>query len=98
MCVPARTLQFYQGNVPIHTSVIAITDVNNYKVLCSCKVASSRSYSLDLPFSYYFSLSELEKKLSGKKFANNEDVVELDGSHHKEDIELLNIVGRSISI
>ena len=84
---------FSQDNASVHTSVITMAKINEFKF----KLLSRASYSPDLALSDYFLFPNLKKWLDGQIFANNEEVEsavngyfeELDGSHYRQGIEAI---------
>lgn len=70
-------------------SVIAVAKINKLKF----QFRHQTLHSPDFASSGYFLFSCLTKWLGGKIFANNEDVEELDDSHYKHAIKVLNIAG-----
>jgi histone-lysine N-methyltransferase SETMAR len=86
-----KKILFHQDNAPVHTSVIAMAKINELKF----ELLPHAPYSPDLAPSDYFLFPNSKKWLSGKRFANNEEVEsavdgyfeELDNSHYTQGIE-----------
>lgn len=77
----------HQINGPVHTSVIMMAKINEFKL----ELLAHTSYSPNFAPSDYFLLPNLKKWLGGDKFANNDKVKsavnsyfeKLNGSHYK---------------
>jgi histone-lysine N-methyltransferase SETMAR len=96
-----RKSLFHQDNAPVHTSVIAMAKINALKF----ELLPHTPYSPDLAPSDYFLFPNLKKWLTGKRFANNEEVESVvDGYFRSSTIltinrvsKLLNIAAKSVS-
>lgn len=88
-----KKVLFHPHNAPVHTFVIAMTNINELKV----ELFPRAPYSLDLTSSDYFLFLNLKKWLGNERFVNNEEMgyvvdgyfKELDGSHHRQDMEII---------
>ena len=88
-----KKVLFHQDNARVHTSVIAMTKMNELKF----QLLPLALYSPDLASLDYSLIPNLKKWLGGQRFANNEEVEsafngyfeELNGSHYKRRIEAI---------
>lgn len=84
---------FHHENAPAHTSVIAVSKINDLQF----KLFPQTPYLLDYAPSDYYLFQNLKKWLGGKRFSNNEEVesavngyfMELVGSYYKQGIEAI---------
>lgn len=88
-----KNILFRHDNAPVHSSVVAMAKIDEFKF----ELFPEPLYSPDLAPSNYYLFPNLKKWLGGKKFDNNEEVIdavneyfeELDESHYKNGITTL---------
>ena len=65
-----RDILFHKDNGPVHTSVVAITNINKLKL----ELLPCASYLLELTISDYVLISNFKQWFSDKRFDNTEEV------------------------
>ena len=83
---------FHQDNAPVHISVIAVAKINELKL----ELLPHALYSPVLATSNYF-LFPKKAHLPTIISAVDGYFEELDGSHYKQILKLLNLAGKSVS-
>jgi histone-lysine N-methyltransferase SETMAR len=67
-----RGVLFHQDNAPSHKSTVAMAAINE----CGFEILEHPPYSPDLAPSDYYLFPKLKKKLSGRQFETNDDVID----------------------
>lgn len=75
-----KKILFHHDNAPAHTSIVAMAKINDLKF----ELMPHPPYSPDLAPSDYYLFPNLKKWLGGKRFADNEEVIEAVNGYFEE--------------